>query len=308
MKSARHHQGKHRMTARPKSLFGRLALVVPVLSLAAVPALTGVTGSSAAAAGPRIYFGTDGSASGLAAMSVHVYSQINRNLPPANARMITMGTGGVHWAAVAAAAPGSSTYANLVRWAEALKSRPGPIFLTVAHEPEAASLHGYGTGAQYAAAFRHVVSIFRSQGVTNVKWTWQMTSYSFHVPSSDPRYAPKWYPGDAYVDDVGADGYNWSGCKHSPVRPFSYIAGPVIDWARAHGKGVVLGEFGDGAGPARAAWLLAAKQFMIANSGTFRAAYYFNHFEPTAGCNWQIKGTADVAAINSIARDPHFTS
>ena len=308
MESTRHHRGKHRMTARPRSLFGRLALVVPVLSLAAVPAITGVTGSSAAAAGPKIYFGIDGSASNLAPMSVHVYSQINRKVPDANARMITMGTGGVHWAALAAAEPGSQTYSNLARWADTLKTRSGPIFLTVAHEPEASGQKAYGSAAQYQAAFRHVVSIFRARGVKNVQWTWQMTAYSFHVKSSDPRAAIKWYPGDAYVDDVGADGYNWSGCRHTPVQQISDIAAPVVAFARAHGKGVVLPEFGDGIGPTRAQWLANAKAYFIANINTIRAAYYFDHAESWAGCSWIINNPTDVAALNSIAHDPHFTS
>jgi hypothetical protein len=311
MHRPRHYQATHRLSARPTTVFGRLALLVPVLSLAAVPTIagvTGVTGSAAGAATPRIYFGIDGTAKNLPKMSVHVYSQITRKVPPAGARMITMGTGGVHWAAVAAAKPGSATYANLVRWADTLKTRPGPIFLTVAHEPEASGQRAFGTAAQYIAAYRHVVTIFRGRGVKNVQWTWQMSAYSFHVPSSDPRAAARWYPGNAYVNDVAGDGYNWSGCRHTPVRQMSFIAGPMVAFARAHGKGAILGEFGDGIGPTRAQWLKNAKAYFIANANTFRAAYYFDHAESWAGCSWIINTAADVAAIESIARDSHFTT
>jgi hypothetical protein len=219
-----------------------------------------------------------------------------------------MGPAGQHWSAIAAAGPGSTTYTNLVRWADALKTRPGPIFLAFAHEPESVQSKAYGTAAQYIAAWRHVVGIFRAQGATNVQWTWQMTSYAFVVPASDPRAAIKWYPGDSYVDDVAADGYDWSACRGGPMRQLSTVDGPAVAFAKAHGKGAVLGEFGASTGPARAQWLRNADAFMLANISVFRAAYYFDEYDAgTNGCNWLLSSTADRNALYAIARDTtHF--
>jgi mannan endo-1,4-beta-mannosidase len=86
-----------------------------------------------------------------------------------------------------------------------------PIYVRFAHEMNlttAASPWGPGpdnTPADFVAAWRHVVTIFRQQGATNVKWVW--------APNTDcdglcPFTA--YYPGDSWVDDVGLDGYNFA--------------------------------------------------------------------------------------------------
>jgi hypothetical protein len=281
------------------------AAASPTAGAGATGALNRVTGNAEA---PKIYFGTDDTVAAKyhpPAMSRHVYSQIDDNVP--TARMITMGSAGLKWTQISSAEPGSAAYKDLVRWADTLKTRPGPIFLAFGHEPEAKGQAGLGTASQYVAAYRHVFHIFRVQGVTNVQWTWQMTGYAFVVKSSDPRYAQKWYPGDYFVDDVASDDYNWAECRGYP--PNSLAAGdtPALDFAKAHGKGAVLGEFGTGPGPARAGWLAAAEKFLIANRSTFRAAYYFD--DPgEGGCDWQLTSSADLDALFSIARNDNFSS
>jgi hypothetical protein len=299
----------HRGARGRTSLRRRVAMALPVMSLVAAAALTGTTNPAGAATTPKIYFGIVGNAAaGAPPLSLHRYAQLSGK--PPIARMITMGPAGLHWSAISAAGPGSATYANLVRWADTLKTRPGPIFLAFAHEPESTGFHAYGTAAQYVAAWRHVVGVFRAQGATNVQWTWQMTSYAFEVPASDPRAAAKWYPGDAYVDDVGADGYDWSACRGGPMRQLSAVDGPAVAFAKAHGKGAVLGEFGASAGPQRAQWIRNAGAFMLANASVFRAAYYFDEFDAgTNGCNWLLSSTADRNALYAIARDAsHFNA
>jgi len=55
----------------------------------------------------------------------------------------------------------------------------------------------------------------------------------------------KWYPGDAYVDNVAADAYNWFTCGHGAGRwnELSTLTDPVLAFARAHGKPASLPEF-----------------------------------------------------------------
>jgi beta-mannanase len=61
--------------------------------------------------------------------------------------------------------------------------------------------------ATFIAAWRHIHNIFVAEGATNVIWSWD--------PSHQYRYratlASLWYPGNAYVDWVGIDGYLGSG-------------------------------------------------------------------------------------------------
>jgi hypothetical protein len=52
----------------------------------------------------------------------------------------------------------------------------------------------------YKAAYRHIVNLFKEQGVTNVKW-------AFHVDATDNNNGYKWYPGDDIIDWIGTSCY-----------------------------------------------------------------------------------------------------
>jgi hypothetical protein len=62
-----------------------------------------------------------------------------------------------------------------------------------------------GTPAEFIAAWQHVVALFRWLGATNVKWVFNPTTdtYAGTTPVSTI------WPGAAYVDVLGLDGYNW---------------------------------------------------------------------------------------------------
>lgn len=55
----------------------------------------------------------------------------------------------------------------------------------------------------YIAAWRHVVQVFRAQGATNVAWMWAP-----NVPDVGNVSARYYYPGDAWVDWIGASFYS----------------------------------------------------------------------------------------------------
>ena len=304
--------------ARPRR---RNAFVAAVAGLTiAATAIVGVASAqpskSAKSARPnvvntgKIYFGVDGTASkavsGLA-VARHLYGQPQRGVP--NARMVTMGTGGASYSAIASAKPGSAIYNDIVRWADTIKARGSLTFFGFMHEPEAKDQAHWGNASQFIAAYQHVVTIMRTQNATNIRYAWQVTAYGF-VRKSNP--ATNYYPGDAYVDDIAADPYNWGGCgSGSPWRPLGPIVAPVIAFARAHSKLAILGEFASQSGSQRAAWLRDAQSYFIQNRGTLQAAFYFDR-APTSsgtGCNWSLTNTADVAAFRAIVHDtPYFTS
>ena len=85
----------------------------------------------------------------------------------------------------------------------------------------------YGSGnsnpADYIAAYRHIWEIFQQQGVRNVTWLWGPNiSYTGSTPLKEL------YPGDAYVDWVGLDGY-----FAQPTDTFGSLFGPSITELRA---------------------------------------------------------------------------
>jgi beta-mannanase len=81
--------------------------------------------------------------------------------------------------------------------------------------------------AGYRAAFRHIVNIFRDVGADNVEFVWSPNYMSHQRPDYN-----EYYPGDAYVDWVGVDGYNWGASDpRNPFRTwatFDMIFGPIL--------------------------------------------------------------------------------
>lgn len=105
--------------------------------------------------------------------------------------------------------------AAIKAWAQAAKSWGHPFFFTPWWEMNG-EWYSWGRDPEYVAAWRHFHDLVVAQGATNVTWTWLVNSLWFD-PQSDP--AP-WYPGDAYVDWVGIDSYNWG---RNPAQPDKWI-------------------------------------------------------------------------------------
>jgi hypothetical protein len=128
----------------------------------------------------------------------------------------------------------------IIRRADAFMAFGSPIYLAFHHEPED-DLSRFGSSWDYAAAFRHIVDVFRAQGVTNVAFVWNLMGWSFDSRSGIDVNA--FYPGDDYVDFVGGDGYN----KYPQAgswNSFQQIFQPIYDFAVAHGKPLMVGEYG----------------------------------------------------------------
>ena len=296
-------------TARRRPRLARRALLrcgsVVVATTAALSVMT-----TPASAAPSTYIGVAGDHAGLSRstgepLALHSYSRFDRRVP-ANADMITVKTS-AKWSQVAAARPGSALYEQIAQYARGVKALNRTVMVAYHHEPEAGGSRGFGTSQEFVAAYRQVVSIFNSVGATNVEWTWQMTAYSFRVRESDRRAAINWYPGDAYVDNVSADGYNWGSCDGHSGKwlSFASFTEPVVQFARAHGKKASLGEFGSVAGSQRAQWLRDAHQYVVANRDVISAAFYFQNGSSGAGdtCNWLLQTSAEHDAFGDMARD-----
>jgi hypothetical protein len=93
---------------------------------------------------------------------------------------------------------------DLRRAAGEAKAMPfGEILIRFGHEMNGDWYGWSGDPSAFVAAWRHVVSLFRAEGVTNVKWVWSANvdngSYPFKT----------YFPGDGWVDYTGLDGYNW---------------------------------------------------------------------------------------------------
>jgi len=189
------------------------------------------------------------------------------------------------------------------------------VWLAFHHEPEAKDRQTFGSNSDYKDAWRKIHTIFEQQGA-DVKWVWTMTSWSFEVSTSDRRSAGKWYPGDAYVDYLGADPYNWNRCRGNSKEGWvslERVITPFIKFGEQHPtKQLVLPEFGsdEGSRGQKAAWLDEAARFLkrpeIAQK--FAAVIYFHDVhEDSASCTWWLdSSTETLNAARRIAADSFF--
>ncbi len=223
----------------------------------------------------------------------------------------------VLWRDIANAPSGSPIHNELVTMADSAKALGSPLILAFHHEPESKVNLAYGTSADFIAAWRKVVTVFRDRGVTNAKWVWTMTSWAFEVKTTDVRSAAKWYPGDAYVDYLGADPYNWNLCRGGTTEPWKSLAAtiaPFVAFGNTHPtKKLALPEFGSDEGStagAKAAWLGEVRSLMKQAPYADRFAvisYFHNVHSGDADCTWWLdSGTASLNAATALFADPFF--
>jgi beta-mannanase len=157
----------------------------------------------------------------------------------------------------------SGAYDGFIRgWADGLKATGRTILLRFDHEMNGnwyAWSPGFNgnTTANYVAMWRHVHEIFVREGATNVRWVW---SPNVDYPGASAFEAM--YPGDAYVDWVALDGYNWGMTNgYTPWRSFSQVfAGSYNRLNRLTTKPLMLAEVGcveagAPAGQSKAGWI-----------------------------------------------------
>ena len=89
------------------------------------------------------------------------------------------------------------------------------------------------------AAWRHIVTVFRALGTSNVTWLWTVNIIDDTQHGKIPRPGP-WWPGSSYVTWVGIDGYYLK-----PSWKFAPLFGPTISAVHAlTGDPILIGETG----------------------------------------------------------------
>ena len=108
-----------------------------------------------------------------------------------------------HHSLAAIAAGGSDRY--LRQFAGAVRHYGGHVIISFAPEADGRwypwGWH-HARAAQWVAAWRHVVTVFRQAGAINVTWLWVMSG-----DSRATGHLRNWWPGAGYVNWIGVDGY-----------------------------------------------------------------------------------------------------
>ncbi len=203
-----------------------------------------------------------------------------------------------------AAADGSLDASVIGPVADRIRAFGRPMFLVLWHEPEDQLDAGFDTAANYVAMWRHVHDVFAAHGVTNVVWVWNMMGYVSHRASWTSMY-----PGDAYVDWLGADPYTFSS------QTFDQSTQSFYDWATANApsKPIMYCEFGpanqnNSFTPAHeASWIRSIIPSLQTTRSRVRAVVYWDNASP----QWQSQTAIDanttyLTAAREVLHDPFF--
>jgi hypothetical protein len=264
---------------------------------------------------------------------VHDYVDWTENFPSANEKLAAAGNRiiFVDWSALNFATGKADTswegIANgsqdpiIDAEAAVLKSFGQKIMVTFQAEPEQSVYASYGTAAEYVAAWQHIAARFAAEKVTNVVWVWDVEGDVYDHGST----YQDWYPGDADVDWIMWDPYNWFGCNgdSDPWQTFADIVTPMYNWLTTHsgtaGNGDYLskpwglGEYGtiEGASPrAEEQWYESVASEAEAQFPKLKALVYFGSDDTTNGrtCDWEATSSPDSLAGFKDAGNQLYTS
>lgn len=114
------------------------------------------------------------------------------------------------------------------------------------------------------------------------------------------------YPGDAYVDWMGLDGYNWGIVQTTSTwQTFPAIASRIYSGLAAKGKPIMIPETASAElGGDKAAWIGA---MLPALESTFPAIKALLWFEMNKETDWRIESSAGAQSVfTTMANDPYF--
>jgi mannan endo-1,4-beta-mannosidase len=204
---------------------------------------------------------------------------------------------------IALASISSGRYDTYLRsYAAAVKAFGGHVVLSFGHEMNG-SWYSWGyrhtAPGVFVAAWRHIVTLFRKQGVRNVSWLWTINiigTQANRIPAPSP-----WWPGKSYVNWVGIDGYYWS-----PSAQFASVFGPTIAYMRRLTSDPILiaetGATPSVGQPAKINDLFAGVRtfgllgFIYFNDDVFSAAI------PGESLHWQLSSPAALATLRHDAK------
>jgi hypothetical protein len=184
--------------------------------------------------------------------------------------------------------------AYLISYAKAVRAFGQPVVLSFGHEMNGAWYDwGYRhvPPAEFVAAWRYIVDVFRAQGADNVTWLWTINVYA-DAASQVANPAP-WWPGDNYVDWVGLDGH-----YTTPGEDFANVFSPMIAGVRAFtAKPVLVSEtaIGPAAGPAADMNNLFAG---VRDSGLIGLVW----FDAKGNENWRLQAPSALDAFAAAAK------
>jgi len=128
--------------------------------------------------------------------------------------------------------------ATITARANGSKALGKKFFLDFAAEMNGDEAWSGNNAPLYVSAYRHIHDLFAAAGASNVVWVWCPNVTD--TPGGN-RTTMDYYPGDAYVDWTGVDGYNW-GVKNGGWQSFEQVFREIYPLLAAKKKPILIGE------------------------------------------------------------------
>lgn len=170
-----------------------------------------------------------------------------------------------------------------------------------------------GGPQKVVAVWKYVVDKFRAVGADNVKWIWNPHGPSIDIVADKWNDIANYWPGDAYVDWIGMDAYNWypkdpwGGTR--PYRDFDNCFRTLYDACTELGdQPIMIAEFGtpefEYQGQNKALWIQDAFD-KIKNDYT--RIKLFVWFQINKELDWRVNSSdAALLKFKEGIQDPYF--
>jgi hypothetical protein len=188
----------------------------------------------------------------------------------------------------------------IASYARSLKAFGHPVLLRWFWEmnlniPKDVNCLGTGGPADFIAAWKHVREMFQLAGANNVAFVW--------CPGISNGVAEinSYFPGAAYVDWIGVDGYDR---KSQGQQAFADVFGAWYATYSVYGKPLMIGETAAHADD-QASYLLGIESSLPAQFPDVKALIYFDATGP--GGTWALSESG-LHALSRLAANPYFSA
>lgn len=160
---------------------------------------------------------------------------------------------------------------------------------------------------RFRDAYRHIINLFRGEGVDNITWVFHMNAGA--DPDKSWNKMAAYYPDDTYIDWLGLSVYG-------PQKPgdayqtFETVFQPAFDELSAvSGKPIAILEFGIIEDPRKAEWIEQALNVIKRNRARVKAISYWHSIWKNNGdvSDMLLKGES-LRRYKAAIADPIFKS
>ena len=191
--------------------------------------------------------------------------------------------------------------ATILARAKGSKALGKKFFLDFAAEMNGDEAWSGNNAPLYVSAYRHIHDLFVAAGANNVVWAWCPNVTDTNGGNSTTM---DYYPGDAYVDWTGVDGYNW-GTKNGGWQSFQQVFENIYPLLAAKKKPILIGEMASAeAGGDKGKWIDGILPTLRSRYPLIKAVVWF---DINKEADWRISSSpASEAAFIRMANNPYF--